>query len=119
MNTYIDKLKNNDNVIETLSEISSGLFKTFNSIYKFLNNQLEGRTNSNYDIGEIIPYRQQMIGKVGILESTFDLLTECKEGRDDNDEEGWADSLHHVFSLHGKESGEFKNTLDLIFETLF
>ena len=131
LNTFLSRLKSNDDVLSKLPEVAMGLYKIFDKVYRFLNNELEGRINADYDIGEIVEYRQQMIAKVGILGSIFELLREIRDTNTDADDddfneqdEKWSEQVHHIFSLHGKiqddrENREFNNTLDLIFETLY
>lgn len=102
-----------------MGEISGGLYKTFQKIYKFLVNELEGRINSDYDIGETVEYRQEMVAKVGILEEIFEFLRVCVDMQEELTEKGWSEALLHSLKLPKSESNEFNNILELIFETLY
>lgn len=84
-----------------------------------MNNNIEGRINAEYDIDEIVEYRQEMIAKVGILTQIFELLEDCIDAQADMKEEDWATHLNHIFKLPKSESNEFENVLELIFETLY
>jgi hypothetical protein len=78
LKTFIKTIQNSSAFFETLKDISRAMTKVFLSIYQFLNNELEGLIRSEFDIGENIDYRQEMVAKVGILNSIFELLTIIK-----------------------------------------
>jgi hypothetical protein len=103
-----------------LKEVSKGICKAFLNVYKFLRNELEGRIKSEYDIGEIINYRQDMVGKVGILHLTFELLTILRGINEEiQNENEWGTRLYEIFTIKDDLGVHFQNTLDLIFETLY
>lgn len=116
--TFLASLEETEEVLDQMSGISHGLFKTFSNIYKFLTNSLEGRINADYDIGEIVEYRQEMIAKVGILIQIFDFLKACEDLQGDQSEEQWANDMIHIFRLPKSESNEFESVLEIVFETL-
>jgi len=120
LNTLLKRLENTDEIFTSLEEMSNALFKIFDKVYKFLNNNLEGTINSDYDIDEIVEYRQEMVAKAGILDLILDLLQVCIDAKSNNDmdEEEWAKDLTQILKLSREESSDMENVLELMFETL-
>ena len=71
---FIEKLENSHDFLSTLVQIKDGLSRVLIKNFLFIKNQLKGRTRSDYTIGQIIPHRQEMIFKVGILYQLTKLL---------------------------------------------
>ena len=71
---FIQKLETAQNLINILIQIKEGLSKVLIKILQFIQNQLNGKIRSDYAIGQIIPYRQDMISKVGIIHQLIKLL---------------------------------------------
>lgn len=115
---YIKDMKRATDLISYLESVSNGFYRMFLRIFKFITNNLEGRTNADYDINEIVDYRQEMIAKVGILSLIFEFLEILLEFQGESDEEEWSEQMNNVFKLSRSESNDFGSTLELIFETL-
>ena len=84
-----------------------------------MTNDLEGRTNADYDVDEIIAYRQEMVAKAGILSLIFKFLEFCLETNDDKDEDEWGKELQHVLRIPKSENNDFENVIELVFETMY
>jgi hypothetical protein len=117
----LERLEKSKDGLETLEEISDALFKLYLKIFKFLNNNLEGLINSDYDIDEIVEYRQELVAKARILTLTFDFLEHISSLQKDHDmsDEDWAKELLMIFKLTKSESNDMDSVLELIFETLY
>ena len=113
------KIHEAETVIDGLEDTSFATYKSFLKIYKFVTNDLEGRTNADYDVDEIINYRQEMVAKAGILSLIFKFLELCVETNNDKDEEEWGKELQHVLRIPKSENNDFDNVIELVFETMY
>ena len=105
-------------ISEALEKNSHALYKVFLKVYKFVTNDLEGRTNSDYDVDEIVDYRQEMIAKAGLLNQIFDFLDYCIMVNRNEDEE-WYTELQTIFKIAAQENNDFENLIELVFETMY
>ena len=71
---YISKLKTNLVFWMTLKELVEAVSQKLIILNEFMQNKLKGKMRAEYKFGEIIPHRQEMIAKVGILKALFKLL---------------------------------------------
>ena len=71
---FISKLETTQDFMSTLVHIKDGLSKVLLKILQFIQNQLNGKIRSDFAIGQIIPHRQDMISKVGMLFQLMKLL---------------------------------------------
>lgn len=75
IDSFSDRLVKSENVINELKTIKEGISKVLLKIMDFIQNKLMGKIRSDYDVGEIVPHRQEMVAKVGILNNIFYLLS--------------------------------------------
>ena len=75
IDSFSDRLVKSENVINELKTIKEGISKVLFKIMDFIQNKLMGKIRSDYDVGEIVPHRQEMVAKVGILNNFFYLLS--------------------------------------------
>ena len=75
---FIQKLETTQDFSKTIGCIKEGLAKVLIKILHFIQNQLSGKIRSDFAIGQIIPHRQDMISKVGMLNQIFTLLSLIK-----------------------------------------
>lgn len=117
---YIDgfysKLIDTNHFSKKLVGVKAGLSKVLYTLLDFMLNKLPGKIRSEYSLGQIVPHRQEMVAKVGILGqviSLFGLINEkaLSENKQeefllmtelDSDEFGGLDSLPEVMikTLH-------------------
>ena len=71
---FIQKLEATSDFLNTLVNIKEGLSKVLIKILQFIQNQLNGKIRSDFAIGQVIPHRQDMISKVGMLFQLMKLL---------------------------------------------
>ena len=71
---FIQKLEATSNFMDVLVHFKEGLSKVLIKILQFIQNQLNGKIRSDFAIGQIIPHRQDMISKVGMLFQLMKLL---------------------------------------------
>ena len=79
---FIQKLEATSSFIDVLVHIKEGLSKVLIKILQFIQNQLNGKIRSDFAIGQVIPHRQDMISKVGMLDQLFKILTLIKDNTD-------------------------------------
>jgi hypothetical protein len=115
---YIKEMKRTDDLVNYLEHISHAIYKMFLKLHKFITNNLEGRINADYDVDEIVDYRQEMIAKVGILSLMFDFFGILLDFQGDNDEDEWSEQINQIFKIDSSDSSDFDSTLELVFELL-
>ncbi|CAI2387002.1 unnamed protein product [Moneuplotes crassus] len=71
---FFSKLLKTQDVRDFIYSKKEGYATVFIQLLDFMWNKLKGKTRAEYKIGEIIPHRQEMVSKVGILQKMFDFL---------------------------------------------
>jgi hypothetical protein len=109
------RLLNSQSVNETLEKLKESFSKVLLKIMDFMLNQLQGRIRVDYNIGEIIPHRQIMIAKLGILDTVLYILTliqnNIKEPRNTKEYLG-------KMAIPSDAFDGYKNLLEVIIKTL-
>ena len=118
LNKYLATLRNSNDLLEAISQTVGAIHDVFHRILCFLTNQLEGRISADFDIGQIMPYRQEMISKVGISICIYEFLHLLTQIRTEEGEEDWSNVVSQMFLTNNKIDIKYDNTLDLIFETI-
>lgn len=108
------KLERSTNILDTLEVLKEGISKVFLKLLEFMQNKLKGKVRPEYKIGEIIPHRQEMIAKVGILKALFELLDLISY----NFIEGEEDELIRVLEIDGEDFEGFEDMLEVIIKTV-
>lgn len=73
--SFSERLVKSENVIHELKKIKEGISKVYLKIMEFIQNKLKGKIRADNHVGQIVPHRQDMVAKVGILNSIFHLLS--------------------------------------------
>ena len=118
LTNYLNSLRSSTDLLETINQTLGAIHDVFYRILSFLTNQLEGRISADFDIGQIMPYRQEMISKVGVSICIYEFLSIVTQIHTEKEEEDWSIVVYQIFSLSKKFSIRYENTLDLIFETI-
>lgn len=118
ISTFMRTLTTQNNPLEVCRDNIWGLNEIFYSINKFLKNELEGRVRSEYFLGEIIPYRQKMILKIGIGKYMLMFLEFLTTLNSWDDEEEWENSMIRTFDTSTKTADKFTNLIDLVFDCI-
>jgi hypothetical protein len=71
---FYSKLVDTSNFLKRLLSVKAGLSKVLYKLLDFMLNKLPGKIRSEYSIGQIVPHRQEMIAKVGILGQVINLF---------------------------------------------
>ena len=118
LSNFVDSLNKYHDPLSLCKDNIWALVDIFWSIYAFLQNELEGRIKSEYLVGEIVPYRQKMISKIGIgysIHSFLEFLTKV-EGWDVEDT--WEETIMSTFQIKSNTFTKYDNLIDLIFDVI-
>ena len=112
---FIERLEASSQFINTVSHIKDGTARILFRIIDFLQNQLPGKIRSDYIIGQLVPHRQDMVAKVGIIyqiSKLLEIITENLNFKEDKFE------ILNKFSISPIEFDKFENLLEVIIKTL-
>ena len=109
------KLMRSSDFSLVLSHIKDGLSKVFIDIIQFIQNQLKGKIRSDFSIGQVIPHRQDMVVKVGILSQIFKLLSLIAENINLHRDK---DIILKDLAISPYEFNKFENFLEVLLKTI-
>jgi len=116
---YVDnfymKISGSSNVIQKLGALKEGLAKVFTQLLDFSQNRMKGKIRVEYSVGEIVPHRQEMISKVGILTQVFKLLRLIDESLPEDID---YDDLLEFLEIDFEEFGDNDNLLEVLIKTV-
>jgi hypothetical protein len=112
---FYQKLNTSSDLFAKLEYFKEGMSKVFAKLLDFVRNKLRGKTRSEYAIGEIIPHRQEMIAKVGILTQIFKLL-ELIHSRITQDMS--PKEVQNILEIDSFEFGGLDNLLEVLIRTI-
>ena len=111
---FIDKLELSSDFLLTLVYVKDMISQDFIKIVEFIQNQLSGKIRHDFTIGQLVPHRQDMVAKVGIIFQIWKLLTLISEYVTVNNR----DSVLRQLSISPDEFDKFENLLEVIVKTL-
>ena len=112
---FIDKLEISSDFLNTLTYVKERLSKDFIKILEFIQNQLPGKVRSDFTIGQLVPHRQDMVAKVGIIFQICKLLTLIATNLNFNENR---DKILSKLAISPVEFDKFENLLEVIIKTL-
>ena len=112
--SFASKLETSSNILDTLEMLKEGISKVFLKLLEFMQNKLKGKVRPEYKIGEIIPHRQEMIAKVGILKALFELLDLVSHNLADGEEE----ELLRILEIDEDDFEGFDDMLEVLIKTI-
>ena len=115
IDSFSDKLVKSENVINELRTIKEGISKVLLKIMDFIQNKLMGKIRSDYDVGEIVPHRQEMVAKVGILNNIFYLLSLINRNMYDFDAD---DEILEVLEISEEDFEGYSDLLEILLRAI-
>jgi hypothetical protein len=127
LNDYFESLPKGDVLEADIRQQNEIINEALTNIYCFLTNQLEGLIIAEFEIGEIVHYRQNMIFQSGVSDCIYQILEQYFRIKKDNgikahdeDSDNLSEDVYSMFTLKQYEEGiKYKNTLDLIFAIIY
>ena len=104
-----DKLELSSDFLLTLVYVKDMISQDFIKIVEFIQNQLSGKIRHDFTIGQLVPHRQDMVAKVGIIFQIWKLLTLISEYVTVNNR----DSVLRQLSISPDEFDKFENLLEV------
>jgi hypothetical protein len=114
IHSFASKLYKSKDVLTKVSHFKEGMAKIFIKLLEFMQNRHKGKTRIEYSVGKIVPHRQEMVSKVGIIDIMFTLLEFVKDK--DNDE--IKDEILSQLYLSADDFAGFDNLLEVIIKTI-
>jgi hypothetical protein len=108
------KLQKSQNVSVTLEKLKESFSKVLLKVMDFMLNQLQGRIRVDSNIGEIIPHRQAMVAKVGILDTVLYILTLIQKSLEEANTDEYLEKMAIPFEIFNGHT----NFLEVIIKTL-
>mmetsp|Transcript_1653 Transcript_1653/g.2058 ORF Transcript_1653/g.2058 Transcript_1653/m.2058 type:complete len:123 (+) Transcript_1653:258-626(+) len=75
IDTFVKILENCTEVEDYLDNVKEGISSLLIDLMDFMKNQQTGKIRKDYSVGQLVPHRQNMISRVGILGSIFKFLS--------------------------------------------